>query len=178
MRIDRELSRDSRATPVKCAVPCGACRGCCQPRGFDSLGWEGRRAPVSLSHHLPEIHKIKRCIMGKRDRTGRRGSKDAPFCSCHQTPKWRPKRGRRAESQTVSEMECWGCCTLWFVCARTESPGSVVTMATDSVTQKRKHVTATSRRILNVTQEILPQVDENGRNKESDIYILLSVEAR
>lgn len=40
---------------------------------------------MSLSHHLPEIHKIKRCIMGKRDRTGRRGFKDACFCSCHQT---------------------------------------------------------------------------------------------
>lgn len=62
-------SLNTPTTPAKCALPCGACRWCCQGH------WEGRVA-VSGSYHLPELRdKIKRCIMGKRGRIDRDHSK-------------------------------------------------------------------------------------------------------
>lgn len=65
---------------------------------------EGRRAPVSLSHHLPEIHKIKRCIMGKWAGAERRASDAAVSVHDSKSEKLESTmagKGENGESQTV-----------------------------------------------------------------------------
>lgn len=66
---------------------------------------EGRRAPVSLSHHLPEIHKIKRCIMGKVGR-GPSGALQTPLSvfttvTARVRTNQEPEKGDNVESETV-----------------------------------------------------------------------------
>lgn len=66
---------------------------------------EGRRAPVSLSHHLPEIHKIKRCIMGKVGR-GPSGALQTPLSvfttvTARVRTNQEPEKGENVESETV-----------------------------------------------------------------------------